>query len=54
MGTQTPAGGEGGVVKDLASLNQRNRDFYQTAPLPQRRKDGTVVDERFPKREEPK
>ena len=50
MALNTPVGGGGGL-KSLADLNRRNQDAYPPSPLPQRRKDGSIIDPLFPKRE---
>jgi hypothetical protein len=49
--TAPVGGGEG--IKSLADLNRRNQDFsaYQSTPLPQRRRDGSIIDPLFPKQE---
>lgn len=38
-------------VKSLADLNARNRDNHPSPPLPQRDRDGELVDPKFPHQE---
>lgn len=41
-------------VRSVRDMDRRNQDFYKAGAPPQRRRDdGSVVDERFPRKEDP-